>query len=183
MGLNIDDINQRNETEFIALLDSIFEHSPWVPALVYRKRPFSDREALHREMVNAMRHAPEPQRMALLCSHPELAGKEAAAGNLTDASQREQAGAGLNHCNAAELQKIKVLNQAYQDKFGFPFIIAVAGLDRHQIIAAMERRLDNNRDDEFNTALREVEKIARIRIDAMIEASPHIAPEGHEPWI
>lgn len=169
MGLSIDDINQRSETAFIALLGNIFEHSPWVPALVYGKRPFSDREALHREMVHAMRHAPEPQRKALLCSHPELAGKEAAAGSLTAASQREQAGAGLDQCSAAELQRIKTLNQAYRDKFEFPFIIAVTGLDRHQIIAAMERRLDNDPQDEFDAALGEVEKIARIRIDAMID--------------
>jgi 2-oxo-4-hydroxy-4-carboxy-5-ureidoimidazoline decarboxylase len=169
MDLNIDAINTRSETEFIALLGSIFEHSPWVPELVYGKRPFADREALHREMVDAMRQAPKLQRMALLCSHPELAGKEAAAGSLTDASQREQAGAGLNQCSAQELQKIKALNQAYHDKFEFPFIIAVTGLDKHQIIAAMERRLDNDREEEFDTALGEVEKIARIRIDAMID--------------
>jgi 2-oxo-4-hydroxy-4-carboxy-5-ureidoimidazoline decarboxylase len=169
MDLNIDAINTRSETEFIALLGSIFEHSPWVSELVYGKRPFADREALHREMVDAMRQAPKLQRMALLCSHPELAGKEAAAGSLTDASQREQAGAGLNQCSAQELQKIKALNQAYHDKFEFPFIIAVTGLDKHQIIAAMERRLDNDREEEFDTALGEVEKIARIRIDAMID--------------
>ncbi len=168
MGLNIDQINQCSETEFVALLGSIFEHSPWVPALVFGKRPFADREALHRAMVDAMRHAPKPRRMALLCSHPELAGKEAAAGSLTDASQREQAGAGLNQCSGAELHTIKALNQAYHGKFDFPFIVAVTGLDKHQIIAAMERRLDNNPEDEFNSALGEVEKIARIRIDALI---------------
>lgn len=169
MGLSIDQINQCSETEFIALLGSIFEHSPWVPALVFDKRPFADGVALHREMVNAVRQAPEPQRMALLCSHPELAGKEAATGSLTDASRREQAGAGLNQCSAAELQTIKALNQAYHDKFDFPFIIAVSGLDQHQIIAAMGRRLDNDPEDEFNSALGEVEKIARIRIDALFD--------------
>jgi len=169
MGLEIDEINNRSEADFVMLLGGIFEHSSWVPELVYGARPFAGREALHREMVNAVRQAPDLQRMALLCSHPELAGKEAAAGSLTDASQREQAGAGLNQCSAAELQTIKTLNQAYRDKFDFPFIIAVTGLDKHQIIAAMERRLDNNPEDEFNTALGEVEKIARIRIDALID--------------
>lgn len=169
MGLHIDEINHRDQQGFIELLSGIFEHSPWVPALVYGKRPFADREALHREMTDAMRQAPEFQCMALLCSHPELAGKEAEAGKLTDASEREQAGAGLNQCSSDELQQIKALNQAYRDKFDFPFIIAVSGLDKYQIIAAMQQRIDNNRDDEFDTALGEVEKIARIRIDAMID--------------
>lgn len=169
MGLTIDEINDRDATGFVALLGGIFEHSPWVPELVYARRPFADRESLYQEMVAAVRQAPKLQRMALLCSHPQLAGKEAASGELTAASKREQAGAGLNQCSAEELRKIKTLNQAYQDKFDFPFIIAVTGLDKHQIIAAMERRLVNNEDDEFDTALAEVEKIARIRIDKLID--------------
>lgn len=170
MGLKIDEINNRGEADFVALLGDIFELSPWVSELVYDKRPFADRDCLHREMVAAMRQAPELQRMALLCSHPELAGKKAAAGGLTDASRREQAGAGLDQCNADELKIIQSLNQAYREKHAFPFIIAVTGLDRHQVIAAMRLRLANNRTDEFETALREVEKIARIRINALIDA-------------
>ncbi|MDH3762867.1 MAG: 2-oxo-4-hydroxy-4-carboxy-5-ureidoimidazoline decarboxylase [Gammaproteobacteria bacterium] len=169
MTLRIEEINQRSETDFVSLLDSIFEHSPWVPELVYDRRPFENRESLHREMVAAMRQAPELQRMALLCSHPELAGKEAASGSLTDASQREQAGAGLDQCSAEELRQIQALNQAYRERFEFPFIIAVSGLDKYQIIAAMQQRLGNSRSDEFETALGEVEKIARIRIDALID--------------
>jgi len=169
MGLPIDAVNNRSESDFVELLGEIFEHSPWVPQLVYPLRPFADRGALHRAMAAAVRQAPELQRMALLCSHPELAGKEAAAGSLTDASRREQAGAGLDQCSAAELRRIKALNQAYRDKFEFPFIIAVSGLDRLQIIAAMERRLENRREDEFATALGEVEKIARIRLAAIID--------------
>lgn len=170
MNLHIDEINRRGEAEFVSLLGGIFEHSPWVPELVYGKRPFNNRQHLHREMAAAMRQAPEAQRMALLCSHPELAGKEAESGDLTDASEREQAGAGLNQCSADELLQIKSLNQAYRERFEFPFIIAVTGLDKYQIIAAMQQRLGNSIDDEFETALGEVEKIARIRIDALIDA-------------
>ena len=106
----------------------------------------------------------------MLCQHPELAGKEAAAGELTDDSAREQAGAGLNQCSAGELALIRSLNRAYREKFGFPFIIAVSGLDKHQVIAAMQSRLDNTDSAEFATALGEVEKIARIRLDALIDA-------------
>jgi 2-oxo-4-hydroxy-4-carboxy-5-ureidoimidazoline decarboxylase len=98
-----------------------------------------------------------------------LAGREAAAGKLTHASQGEQAGAGLDQCSAAELARIEQLNQTYCDLFDFPFIIAVTGLDKHQIIAAMERRLKNSFADEFAAALGEVEKIARIRLDKLVD--------------
>ncbi len=128
------------------------------------------REALHRAMTGEVGRAPRTQRMKLLRNHPELAGKEADDGTLTDESSREQAGAGLNRCSAGELTKITSLNRAYLDKFGFPFIIAVTGLDKFQIIATMERRLGNDEAQEFDTAIGEVGKIGRIRIDALIDA-------------
>ena len=169
MVYRIGDINACDEAEFVARLGGIFEHSPWVPELVYEKRPFASRAELLRAMAGAVRRAPEMMQFALLCAHPELAGKEAKSGKLTDASKREQAGAGLDQCSAAELEQIAALNRAYRDKFEFPFIIAVTGLDKHQVIAAMTRRLENSRRAEFDTALGEVEKIARIRIDALID--------------
>ena len=170
MGLTIDEINNRSDSQFIELLGSIFEHSPWVAELVIPIRPFDSREDLHQSMAHAVRQAPEVQRMELLCRHPELAGKEASSGTLTEDSKREQAGAGLNQCSKQELDKIAALNLAYREKFHFPFIIAVTGLNKHQIIDAMEQRLANNEDVEFDTAIGEVEKIARIRIDALIDA-------------
>ncbi len=169
MGIRIEDINQTDAAQFVELLGSIFEHSPWVAELVYPEKPFSSRGQLHQVMTSAVRRAPEVQRMALLCQHPELAGKEAEADTLTEDSKKEQAGAGLNQCTADELQTIKTLNKAYRNKFEFPFIIAVTGLDKFQIIAAMEKRLGNTEEEEFSTALGEVEKIARIRIDALID--------------
>ena len=169
MARSIDDMNRIDEREFVDLLGGIFEHSPWVAELVYDERPFADRDSLYRAMTSAMQRAPKARRMDLLCAHPELAGKEAASGDLTAASKREQAGAGLDHCSAQELEKIRYFNRAYRERFGFPFIIAVSGLDRGQIIAAMETRLGNDIDTEFDTALGEVEKIARIRLDALID--------------
>ena len=169
MDINIDQINQSSQARFVELLGAIFEHSPWVAELAYPERPFASRHQLHQLMAAAVRRAPEVQRMALLCHHPELAGREADAGTLTDDSKREQAGAGLDQCTAAELLTIKSLNQAYHAKFEFPFIIAVSGLDKFQIIAAMETRLGNSTALEFDTAIGEVEKIARIRIDALID--------------
>ena len=169
MSIRIDEINQSSPTQFVDLLGAIFEHSPWVAELVYPERPFASRSELHRVMSAAVRRAPELQRMALLCQHPELAGKEADAGTLTDDSKREQAGAGLNQCTADELLTIKALNQVYREKFGFPFVIAVTGLDKYQIISAMQDRLKCSPELEFDTAIDEVEKIARIRIDALID--------------
>jgi 2-oxo-4-hydroxy-4-carboxy-5-ureidoimidazoline decarboxylase len=169
MGYRIEDINQCDAKRFVELLGGVYEHSPWVAELVYPRRPFASRENLHEIMAEAMQRAPRFQRMALLCNHPELAGREARAGNLTRDSRREQAGAGLDQCSAGELEQIRALNQAYREKFEFPFIIAVSGLDKRRIIEAMRRRLGNEAEDEFATALGEVEKIARIRIDALID--------------
>jgi len=169
MSIRIDEINQSDPARFVELLGAIFEHSPWVAELVYPERPFASRNQLHQIMTAAVRRAPEVQRMALLCQHPELAGREADAGTLTHDSKREQAGAGLNQCTPEELAKIKAHNQAYRAKFDFPFIIAVTGLDKYQVIAAMQNRLEHSVEQEFTTAIGEVEKIARIRIDALID--------------
>ena len=169
MAVHIRYINDCDATGFVDLLGGIFEHSPWVAERAYLLRPFSSLANLHEAMVNVVRQASSEKRLQLLQAHPELAGKEAAAGKLTDASKREQAGAGLNQCSGEELARIEHLNQAYAQRFGFPFIIAVSGLDKYQIIAAMQQRLGNSRSDEFETALGEVEKIARIRIDALID--------------
>ncbi|MCP4979571.1 MAG: 2-oxo-4-hydroxy-4-carboxy-5-ureidoimidazoline decarboxylase [Gammaproteobacteria bacterium] len=170
MSLGIEEINQCNETHFVELLGGVFEHSPWVPELVFGELPFASRRALHAAMCKIVRNSPKIMRLELLCRHPELAGKEASAGTLTDDSKREQAGAGLDQCSIAELATINSLNQDYSAKFEFPFIIAVTGLDKHQIIESMQKRLDNSTELEFETALTEVEKIARIRIDALIDA-------------
>jgi len=167
--MGIAQINNKDLADFVALLGGIFEHSPWVAERVYRARPFASRADLHRKMTAEVRKASMEQRRDLLCQHPELAGKEADEGSLTDASKREQAGAGLNQCSADELIRIKHFNQAYGAKFGFPFIIAVTGLDKHQILAAMQQRLDHAAEVEFATAIVEVEKIGLIRLDALID--------------
>ena len=167
--MRIDDLNEYNAARFVELLGDIFEHSPWVAERVYARRPFADRTELHRKMVDGVNSASLGRQLNLLCEHPELAGKEADAGSLTDASKREQAGAGLNQCNVEELAQIKHFNQAYREKFGFPFIIAVTGLDKFQIMAAMKRRLEHSSENEFTTALGEVEKIGLIRLEALID--------------
>ncbi len=169
MTIDIDHINNSDPARFIELLGGIFEHSPWVAERVYSKRPFASTIDLYNKMVFEMRQASTQQRLDLLCQHPELAGKEADAGSLTDSSRREQAGAGLNQCSSEELTRIKHFNQDYLSKFGFPFIIAVTGLDKFQIISAMQQRLDHSAENEFATAITEVEKIAMIRLKALLD--------------
>ncbi len=120
-------------------------------------------------MVETVKKSPEFQRMALICNHPELAGKEASEGTLTNASQQEHSGAGLDQCSSAELTKLQSLNRAYRDKFEFPFIIAVSGLNKTQIIAAIESRLKNSASVEFDTSIAEIGKIGLIRLNALID--------------
>jgi len=166
--MRIDDINDCDAARFVELLGGIFEHSPWVAKRVYAQRPFTDRTELHRKMVDEVNSASLGRQLDLLCQHPELAGKEADAGSLTNESKREQAGAGLNQCSVEELAHIKHFNQVYREKFGFPFIIAVTGLGKLQIIAAMENRLGHSSEAEFTTAIGEVEKIGLIRLEKLI---------------
>ena len=168
MAIRIQQVNNSDLARFVELLGDIFEHSPWVAERAYLLQPFASRDELHRVMVKAVRQASRDERLKLLRQHPELAGREAAQDTLTKASKSEQAGAGLDHCSEDELKRLKHLNQAYYTRFKFPFIIAVTGLDKHQIMAAMERRLENDADSEFATALGEVEKIALIRLEKLI---------------
>ena len=169
MAIRIKQINDFDSVRFVDLLDGVFQHSAWVAERAYLLRPFSSRGNLYEVMVNIVRRASPAHRIELLNRYPELAVKQAANGALNAASQHDQANAGLNHCSAAELERIKQLNQAYRSKFAFPFIIAGNGLHRSKIIAAMEQRLQNDVETEIAIALSEAEKIASIRLNALID--------------
>ncbi len=156
------------QAAFVARLGDIFEHSPWVPERAWAARPFASIDALHAAMVAAVDQAAEAEQLALICAHPELAGREAAAGTLTTASTGEQRGAGLDQCSAAELQRLRSLNAAYRARFGFPFVIAVKGLSRYQIMDAIEARLEGDRATEFRACLAQIARIARFRLDALL---------------
>lgn len=154
--------------DFVARLGDIFEHSPWIAERAWAARPFADIDALHAAMVAAVEAAAEDEQLGLICAHPELAGKEAAAGTLTVASTGEQRGAGLDQCSADEIQRLRRLNAAYRERFGFPFVIAVKGLSRYQIMDAVEARLGNDRATEFRTCLAQIARIGRFRLDALL---------------
>jgi len=156
------------QDEFVVTLADIFEHSPWIPERAWAARPFADIGQLHGAMLAVLDAASAEEQLALICAHPELAGKEAAEGTLTNASTAEQRGAGLDQCSKDELVRLRKLNVAYRERFGFPFVIAVKGLSRYQIMGSVDARLNNDRDTEFKTCLREIGKIARFRLDSLL---------------
>jgi 2-oxo-4-hydroxy-4-carboxy-5-ureidoimidazoline decarboxylase len=164
------ELNALDEARFVDALGGIFEHSAWVAKAVAAHRPFLDVAGLHAAMVNAVTAAPARARLDLIRAHPELAGKAAVSGALTVESTREQAGAGLAHCSPQEFARLHELNDAYNAKFGFPFIVAVKGLDRTAIIEQFARRVQNDPGVEMSEALAQIGRIARFRLDALLAA-------------
>lgn len=168
MTVTLADLNRMNAADFVVGLSGIFEHSPWVAERVVGRRPFSSLDSLHGAMVEEMWAASDEEKLKLLRAHPQLAGKEAEAGTLTAHSTNEQDSVGLTRLTPEEKARIKTLNAAYLDKHGFPFIIAVKLRTKAQIFAAFEQRIGNDRAIEFTTALSEVGRIARIRLEALL---------------
>jgi 2-oxo-4-hydroxy-4-carboxy-5-ureidoimidazoline decarboxylase len=156
------------EREFVQRYRGIYEHSPWVAE---KAAPLVDDSAdvdvIARVMADCVDNASEERQLALIRAHPDLAGKAAVAGSLTDESESEQASAGLDHCSPEEYERFQALNTAYRRKFGFPFVMAVRNCSREQILAAFESRLENDYDEEFENALLEIHRIARMRLVAM----------------
>lgn len=158
---------------FMAKFGGVFEHSPWVAETVYDQEmgPAHDKASgLHKAMVIAFRNGSDKARLDVLLAHPDLAGKLAAAGRLTAESTAEQASAGLDHLTDEERATFTRLNDDYKAKFGHPFIIAVKGLSKDHILDAFKTRINNDSETEFNTACREVEKIARLRLNDIMPA-------------
>jgi 2-oxo-4-hydroxy-4-carboxy-5-ureidoimidazoline decarboxylase len=167
--LKLADLNRVDRDAYVDLLGGIFERSPWVAERSFDDRPFASTGELHSAMVAAVTRASTGEQLALLQAHPELAGKEAIHGEMTVESTREQGGAGLDQCSPSELARITELNRRYRAKFGFPFIVAVKGMDRAAILREFGRRVEQDRATEFPEALRQVAKIARLRLEAVID--------------
>ena len=163
------DLNRMDRDAYVAALRGVFEHSPWVAERSFGDRPFASIGALHVAMVAAVERALASEQLTLLREHPELAGKAAIGGELTADSTREQDGAGLGQCSPSELARITDLNTRYSAKFGFPFILAVKGRDRGGILRVFARRVEQDRPTEFAEALRQVARIARFRLETLIE--------------
>jgi 2-oxo-4-hydroxy-4-carboxy-5-ureidoimidazoline decarboxylase len=162
------ELHALDRTAFNAALGGIFEHSPWVAQRAFDMGPFASTDALHAAMLRVVHAAPRDEQLALLRAHPELAGKAAIRGEMTADSVHEQTGAGLDRCSPEEFAQITALNARYNATFGFPFIVAVKGLDRAAILREFARRADNPPDVEFAEALKQVARITRFRLDALI---------------
>jgi 2-oxo-4-hydroxy-4-carboxy-5-ureidoimidazoline decarboxylase len=160
-GHSLAELNACDAAAFTAVLGGLFEHSPWVAEETAARRPFRDAAHLHADLCATMRRAPRERRLALIRAHPDLAVRLE---KLTEASQREQAGAGLDRLGEAELAEFKGLNAAYRERFGFPFVICARLNAKEAILEAMRRRLGHAPAAEEETALGEIEKIATLRL-------------------
>jgi len=167
--ITLQELNALPPREFVAALASVFEHSPWVPERVAGSRPYPSGIALHEAMCGALLQAGESQQLALIRAHPELAGRAAIRGDLTSASTSEQRGAGLAACTPLEYERLQALNAAYRARFDFPFVLAVKGHTPQSVIAALERRTTQGRDEERGTALQEICRIARFRLADLVD--------------
>lgn len=149
--------------EFLKIYGGVYEHSPWIAEAAFAKAG-GTKEALHDAMKEAVSQADREKKLALIRAHPDLA---CATGALTASSTAEQKGAGLKECTPGEFAEFQELNASYKKKFGFPFIIAVKGLTRSDILQAFRQRINNSADEEFDAALEQIQKIAWFRLQAL----------------
>lgn len=164
-------LNGASPQNFTAALGDIFEHSPWVAERAAAKRPFASVRALLDAMIDAVKAAPKEEKQKLLRAHPDLAGKAARAGDLTKDSNAEQASAGLDQLTEREYESFQGFNTNYQKKHGIPFIVCVRRHTKDSILRQFAKRIDNSAEQEFETALEEVFRIAALRLDQKIEAA------------
>lgn len=165
---NLAAVNELDRPAFVTLLGGVFEHAPWVAERAYGRRPFASVSALHDAMLDAVRSAAPEERLAFLNGHPELAGAEARKRRMTGDSTAEQGSAGLDRLTPAEFDRFDRLNAAYREKFGFPFIIAVRGRGKAEILAVFEVRLAQDGETELAIALAEIAAITRMRLDHLV---------------
>ena len=162
-------LNASSEADFVAALGDVFEHASWVAERAYPARPFASIATLHEAMMRAVRTAPREKQLAFLRGHPELAGKVARAGAMTEDSKAEQGGLGLDRLSENDFARFERANAAYAKKFGFPFIVCVRlHKSAQSILAAFEQRAGNDPETEFTAALTEIGHITRLRLDSKV---------------
>lgn len=162
--VTVGDLNELSCERFVAVLGGIFEDSSWVAERAWAHRPFNDLDDLHTAMVHAMESADANQRLALLRAHPDLGARA----RMSPASATEQAGAGLDRLSEDEFERLHRLNAEYRDRFGFPFLYAVRGSTKHDILAALDARRLRTPGEELAEALRQVTRIARFRLENLL---------------
>lgn len=176
--ISLEQLNVLNEADFTAALGDIFEHSPWVAKAAAARRPFASLAALHEAMTAAVRATPDDKKLALVKAHPDLAGKAARAGALTADSTNEQASVGLDRLSEAEFARFHRFNDAYQSKFGIPFIVCVRRHTKDSILNEFERRLAQDKDAAIDIALGEIFRIAALRLDQRVAAPTRLPLYG-----
>ena len=170
MKTSIAEVNALDTAAFVERFGAVFEDSPWVAESAWDRRPFRDRAALHAAMCACVQETGEDRQLALIRAHPDLVGRAAREGRLGAASSSEQAGAGLDRLEAEEVRWFERYNRAYQEKFGFPFIICVRAAERKRaIMDGFEIRLHHRPEQERMAALVEIEKIAAFRLADLVE--------------
>ncbi len=161
-------LNSAAQNEFTVTLGALFEHSPWVAARAWEKRPFADWQALHGAMMAAVRESSEAEKLALIRAHPELAGREAAQGTLTADSSSEQARLRFTALSREEFLRMQSLNRSYREKFGFPCIVAlVLHATRESVMNEMQAGLERTAAEEIERAIAQIGEITRGRLDKM----------------
>lgn len=163
--LSLADLNAADRDRFVALLDGVYEQSPWVAERAWAAQPFADVDALHTALAAAVTAAHRDEQLALLCAHPDLGARA----RMSKASTGEQAGAGLDRLTPDLYARLLRLNASYRARFGFPFLLAVAGRTAPAIVEALEQRLPRTPEEEFAEAMRQVARIARIRLDSIVD--------------
>ena len=182
MTTTLPELNSCDLAAIIDHLRGIYEHSPWIPERAAAQRPFATLASLKQALQGVVTGATEAEQLGLIRAHPELAGKAAIAGELTAESTSEQAKSGLNLCSAEEFATLHQLNADYNAKFGFPFILAVKGptgqgLTRETVIATFARRLKNQKPDEMAECLRQIHRIAEIRLNDLLGVKLEFGPQ------
>jgi 2-oxo-4-hydroxy-4-carboxy-5-ureidoimidazoline decarboxylase len=163
-GVTLEHLNTASRDGFVAALGAIFEDSPWAAERAWRHRPFASLEALHQAMMSEVSAASRDEQLGLLSAHPDLGSRA----RMTTASAGEQAGAGLDRLTPSEFDRLRELNRAYREKFGFPFLFAVKGAAKHDVLAALAARLPAAVDEEFAEAMRQVSRIAWFRLQVVV---------------
>jgi 2-oxo-4-hydroxy-4-carboxy-5-ureidoimidazoline decarboxylase len=159
--MTIADLNSLERAQFVSAIGWVFEHSPWVAERAWAARPFANVDQLHRAMVDQVERSLPEEQLALLRAHPDLGTRA----RVSEASSAEQAGARLDQLTQKEFERLRALNQAYLAKFGFPFLFAVKGSTKHDILEALDRRTRASREEEYLVALDQVYRIARFRLE------------------
>lgn len=167
-SISLQKLNTLDAAAFVQLLGGVFEHSPWVAERVASQRPFASLEKLHSAMVDAIESSGPEMQLRLIRAHPELAGKAAVRGEMTQESNREQKGAGLDQCSPEEFASIQSLNAQYQEKFKHPFIVAVRGHTRQSVIALVTQRLTNSAAEEHMECLKQIYRIGELRLTDLV---------------